>query len=362
MARFIGFIVFSIICLGAFIYHKFATLYTGRSVEVMTTTPQYRVIIPTLSLPGEVKFEETRILYAKASGWLSLFVKPGEEIKKGTLLGRIKLDEQLRAEYERQSIEYSQKISELEAKAKSCLEKLKDTEKFYELGVISKCELETSKEEVARITAELRNTKVAYDFLKLQYHPERFQIKAPINCRVIELLVEDGAPVSEKMPILKIGAVDKIKIEAKVSSYDLIAIKKAKRIIVKPEFMPTTAVEGELVYLSPFADTKGNFALEVKLKGDFPVAQLTPGIAVFIEFQQQKSQKILTIPIEAIHKEADKDMVYIVKGDRAYAREVKCGISDEEFVEIKSGVSPDDEVVTTYYGELLDKVKIIKLK
>ena len=70
------------------------------------------------------------------------------------------------------------------------------------------------------------------------------------------------------------------------------------------------------------------------------------------------------IPAHAIVEETGKKKVFVVTGGKAVSRMVEIGISQEGWVQIKSGLAEDDSliVVGQYLVKNNEPVKIVSLK
>jgi HlyD family secretion protein len=108
----------------------------------------------------------------------------------------------------------------------------------------------------------------------------------------------------------------------------------------------------------------------VKVLLDKPDLRVKPGMTAKVEITTARAENVLALPQQALQtrwldaksKEVDRKegdtsqreitAVYLEKDGKAVRREVKGGIHDELWSEIKEGLSEGEEVITGPYKEL----------
>jgi len=86
---------------------------------------------------------------------------------------------------------------------------------------------------------------------------------------------------------------------------------------------------------------------EVDLKPEEVPQFLRSGMNASVEFMLQGKDNALLIPNEAVHKEKDRDFVYLKQdnGREPQAVSVKLGISDDKNIEVLSGINEGDRII-----------------
>jgi HlyD family secretion protein len=97
-----------------------------------------------------------------------------------------------------------------------------------------------------------------------------------------------------------------------------------------------------------------------------------PGMSASVDIQTNSKSNILTIPIQTVTTRADStekegkmvevdekivELVFVVSGDSARTREVITGIQDNKYIEIKEGLTAEDQVITAPYSAISRKLK-----
>jgi len=96
-----------------------------------------------------------------------------------------------------------------------------------------------------------------------------------------------------------------------------------------------------------------------------------PGMSASGEILTERLKNILTVPIQAVTTRAEdeddeksemKEVVFVNQGGFVFKKEVSLGIQDESYIEIKSGLSESDEIITDPFRvvnkELEDSLEI----
>jgi multidrug efflux pump subunit AcrA (membrane-fusion protein) len=79
---------------------------------------------------------------------------------------------------------------------------------------------------------------------------------------------------------------------------------------------------------------------------------LRPGLTAEVEILVNHLKDILSVPVAAVCEHEGKFLCYVKKGDTLERRSVVPGISNDKFVEIKSGLAAGDEVSLTPLSRL----------
>ena len=66
----------------------------------------------------------------------------------------------------------------------------------------------------------------------------------------------------------------------------------------------------------------------------------------------------IMIPVEAINADKDGDFLYVVEEGVIVRKPVICGITSDNYVEIKEGISEEDQIVLTAYTEIAEGMEV----
>ena len=93
----------------------------------------------------------------------------------------------------------------------------------------------------------------------------------------------------------------------------------------------------------------GLFMIKAKVNGN---EDLVSGIKVKLNMTTKHADNVMTLPIDAVYHESEKSFVYTYVNGRANKVYVETGLYDDEKIEIISGLTTDDQVITTWSSQL----------
>ncbi len=156
--------------------------------------------------------------------------------------------------------------------------------------------------------------------------------------------------------ILEIPDLSKMKVATSVNEVDIDRVRKGQPVEVSIEALPGTHLTGHITQIATLAHTddvteEKVFAVTVTL--DSTVQQLKPGMSATCKIVTDRLKNVLTVPVEAVFEKDGKSVVYVLT-PRPKPRDVVLGPTNKDFVVIKSGLKPGEEV------SLLDPTKPIR--
>lgn len=82
--------------------------------------------------------------------------------------------------------------------------------------------------------------------------------------------------------------------------------------------------------------------------------RLITGTSVKLTLATQRAQNVMTIPVDSVYYESQKAYVYCMEGGKAVRTQIETGIANAESVEVKSGLTKDSQIITTWAAQLKD--------
>jgi membrane fusion protein (multidrug efflux system) len=274
---------------------------------------------------GTVMANEEVQLRPEISGKLiSIFFKEGSYVTKGTLLAKI-FDEDLKAQ-----------LKKLELQLKLAEAREKRLKGLLEIKGVSEEEYYTAENELATIATDM-------DYTKAQI--SKTEIVAPFSGKIGLKNVSEGSFVTNADVIATMQQLDLLKIDFTV-----------------PEKYASLIVVGDTVHFrvasSPDQFSAAVYAIEPRI--DPQTRNITvraiyrnsktaiyPGAFAKIELIASKKQSSLLIPTEAVIPELNGTKIFICKNGKATPIKVETGTRTESDVDILSGITAGDTVITT---------------
>ncbi len=173
-------------------------------------------------------------------------------------------------------------------------------------------------------------------------------IIAPIDGQVIVKSVQPGQTVTPVDPIVVLS--DRLIVEAQVDETDVGKIKQGQQATITLDAYPdieVNATVGHIYYESQVVNNVTIYKVDI-LPEKVPDV-FRSGMSANVRVIEQKKENVLTIPLEAVKKgkKSEGDFVLVSQGKnkKPEKREVKLGISDENNVEVVSGIDEEDVLV-----------------
>lgn len=92
-----------------------------------------------------------------------------------------------------------------------------------------------------------------------------------------------------------------------------------------------------------------------KIKAELPEANaLATGTTVKVTVVSDRAENVMTVPVDAIYYDGGVGNVYLYEDGTIHKVEVEVGLYDSELAEIKSGLTGDEMVVSTWSSQLYE--------
>lgn len=163
-------------------------------------------------------------------------------------------------------------------------------------------------------------------------------------------------------PLIQLPDLSSLKATVNINEVDIAKIKKGLEVEIKPDAFSDSIFTGVVSSVANLAINKeGSSKIKV-----FPVEilinqtnkNLLPGLTVSCRILIEKIEDVLFIPLEALHNEAGKNIVY-KKTTGGYDKiEVETGERNSDFVVVIKGLEEKDKVALS--NPFLDKEKEAK--
>ncbi|MEZ4402133.1 MAG: efflux RND transporter periplasmic adaptor subunit [Kofleriaceae bacterium] len=174
---------------------------------------------------------------------------------------------------------------------------------------------------------------------------ENVPYPAPASGYVVENNLVEGASVAAGARLFRIAALDKIWVEADVFEPDLARIHRGDQATVTLDAQPGDAVTGKVALVYPYLDPAtrtGRVRVELPNRG----LGFKPDMFATVTFHVTLADRTLA-PASAVVYTGLRRLVFVdVGGGRLRPREVTTGARTADQIEIVTGLSPGDLVVT----------------
>ncbi|MBU1700112.1 MAG: efflux RND transporter periplasmic adaptor subunit [Candidatus Eisenbacteria bacterium] len=195
--------------------------------------------------------------------------------------------------------------------------------------------------ETARTAFE--NAEVALDQAKLQL--EYSNIRSPIDGVVMERHVERGDLVHSNDVVYVVADLEPLQARIRVPEKRMMQLCAGQQARITVDPAPDRVFPATVRMINPGVDPSSG---TVKVTLDVPSAGglLKPGMFATVRIVTDLRENTLIIPKKSLVLETDDDDVFAVRDGRAQRVRIKLGYTDGDRVEVLSGLTPDDRVIT----------------
>lgn len=258
---------------------------------------------------------------------------------------------------------YSSELADARTKytaAKAMLDahdrELQRAQKLVEIGAASRQELERIHAEHAAQTAEVDSARARLQLLGAaldepaqgKADSATITVVAPIDGIVTERLANTGLNVDPTVKLFSVVDLSNVWIVADVYEKDLGRVRVGAPATVSTAAYPGLSLSGRVSYIDPQLNTTTRTA-KARIEVANPRAELRLGMYTDVAIETGQDTSAISIPKAAIQNVADRQVVYVtVPGEptKFVEREVRLGNSSGDVVEVVSGLSARDTVVS----------------
>ncbi|TDI70386.1 MAG: efflux RND transporter periplasmic adaptor subunit [Bacteroidetes bacterium] len=375
--------------------------------EVLISKIELITIIETVAATGKIQPEIEVMLSSEVSGEIiELPVKEGQQVEKGDLLVRINPDLIQSALTQSQAGLQNVRamLSQAEAGLKNAKLSYDRNKALFEKGVISKSTWDGSVAEYEmaqanRESAYFNVKSAAANVKQTRDNLARTSIFAPMNGTISKLSVELGERVvgTAQMAgteIMRVANLSNMEVEVDVNENDIVKVTIGDSTIVEVDAYLKREFKGIVTEIANSAETAlsvdqvTNFKVKVRIlpasyqdltegKPEY-FSPFRPGMTATVDIITDKRENIIGVPISAIlvklpsdtiskkkgkvrgKASADEEKfeaVFVNNGGEAELKVVTTGIQDDSNIEITSGLTENDIVITGPYNLVTKKLK-----
>lgn len=295
---------------------------------VVVQHPQKRVMQLAVRNAATIEATVQVKLSAQSSGILQdLRVQEGDQVKAGQLLARIKKEAQS-ASVRRAKTNLSQAQREL-ARVSALAKK----------GVVGRQELDQAKDRVdlARLDIRDRGRDLA-----------NTKVTTPTGGVVTQRAAQAGDYVGAGQTLLEITDFSTLVARVHVAERELDRIAVGQPVIVVGKAALGRRAEGKILRIAPTVDAAtGTVKVTVGLPPQAlaKASDFRPGMYAEVTIKIQERQGVLALPKSAVLHEEGRATVMVNQEGKAKRVTVTLGQRDGDWVEVRGGVNPGDEVI-----------------
>ncbi len=268
--------------------------------------------------------EEVQLMSEVGGKIVKIFFREGSIVKEGDMLVKIN-DSELQAQLTREKFRLKL-LQENEFRQKKLLEKEAISQADYD---VSLNELNVIKAETELINAQIAKT----------------EIRAPFNGVIGLKYVSEGSYVTPSTVIASLQNINPIKIDFSIPEKYASLVKRGDNVNFKVTGDEKTYT-GKIYAIEPKIDP---ISRTLKIRGIYNNTgnNIFPGSFADVELVLKEIDDAIMIPTHALVPELKGQKVFLYKNGKAFSQSVETGIRNQETVQITSGLSNKDTLITT---------------
>ena len=261
---------------------------------------------------------------AKTSGVaLQVMAEVGQEVRAGQVLVRLDSDRAVL-----QAAQTAAQMRKLEANYNRSLQ-------------LSKQQL-VSANDIDQLKFDLENIRAANRLANLEL--SYANVVAPISGVIAERSIKTGNFVQINSPIFRIVDTSRLEATLNVPERELATLKPGLPVQLLVDALPGRPFLGRVDRVAPVIDSgSGTFRVICAFESG---GLLQPGMFGRVKIDYDQRADAMVIPRSALLDDENDPAVYTVRSGKAARASIKLGYYDGEWVEVRSGLTLGDRVVT----------------
>jgi macrolide-specific efflux system membrane fusion protein len=177
---------------------------------------------------------------------------------------------------------------------------------------------------------------------------------APIDGDVIVRAVEPGQTVTSADPVVVLS--DRLIVKAQVDETDIGRVQLKQGAMISLDAYPEHKVKASVDHISYESKLVNNVNIyEVDILPEKIPKVFRSGMTANVNIIEEARQNILRLPLSAIRRSEEGTFVMIKGNSKSNLKRIETGLSDDEYVEITSGLDGEETILVEKSGTTLPK-------
>lgn len=215
--------------------------------------------------------------------------------------------------------------------------------------------LEKLKEEGSVV--EKGDTVAYVDRDEVGFKFEKAPVESPLSGIIGRVYVDIGSSVTPQTPVALVVRMDNVKIDFNIPEKYLSEIMLGQIARVSVDAYAGEIFKGEVSKISPVLDMDTRTApAEIAINNN--KHKLKSGMFARVSLIIEEEKSVPVILKEAIIGREPDTYVFTVRDGKAFLKKVSLGLRQNEYLEVKEGLEPGDQVVVMGQQRLKDGVSV----
>lgn len=307
-------------------------------VPVETSAPVRGDIVATYTGTAPIEaFAEADVI-AKVDGEVrELHVEEGDMVSKDQVLATLDGD-RLRLE-----------LSESQARLRKMQRDFQRNKELQDKGLISEGDFEKIRYDLEALQASFNLASLELDYT---------QIRAPIDGVVSERYLKLGNTIRTGDPVFRVTGLDPLVAYMFVPEREFRQIAAGQPVQIEIDALPGAPVTTTVTRISPIVDPDtGTFKITIEIGS--AAQRIKPGMFGRMSIIYDKHENVLQVPRSSIIESTGESTVFVVEDGAGIRKQVETGFSSNGMVEITSGLTDGERVITVGHVGLKNEAKVV---
>lgn len=312
-------------------WHTYSVQKSTKTAAVQQAMPAGRGDVEaTVSATGTISAVNSVDISSRVTGLIKeLRVKENDYVKAGDVL--VVLDDTtLRAQ-----------VAQYQAQLANYGAVYERSQKLFAVGGESAQQLESDR-------TNYLVAKSNYDNFSSQLN--YYVITAPIDGMVIGKPTPAGQTVAQGIStpqvIMNIADMSRMQIKVMVDETDIGKVKAGQSVSFTVDAYTNKTFTGKVTSISKSATTTSNVVYyPVYVDVDAAEGLLFPTMTARVTIHVGESKNVLVVPLAAVKEDKGQKFIQVLVQNKTENRPVKTGLSDDEKIEIQSGIQEGDAII-----------------
>ena len=339
-------------------------------ITYTTEQPSTQTIVVKTMATGSIVPKEEVLIKPNISGVVEeVFIEAGEYVKSGDLIAKIRVIPNVSsltsAKNNIASNQTALQTAEINFKTQQAIY---DRQKsLFEKGVVSANDFDAinntylqAKQSVEQARINLNQARQNYDIIKTGTtsglgNIAQTQVRATVSGMVLDVPIKEGNQVieannfNEGTSIASLADIKKMIFEGKIDESEVGKIKEGLPLEITVGAIENEKFDAVLDYIAPKGVAE-NGAIQFAIKGSLKNIEATfirAGLSANASIILDKAENVLVIKEALVQYDpkTKKPFVEVAVGDQQFERrDIELGISNGIFVQVKNGLSKDDNI------------------
>jgi membrane fusion protein (multidrug efflux system) len=268
--------------------------------------------------------EEVEIRSEISGQVMKILFTEGTRVKKGDLLVKIN-DDELLAQLQKQQSQRS--LAE---------DIFKRRKQLYDNSLISSEDFEKARNDLESIEAEIKLIKARIS---------KTELRASFDGEIGLRYVSEGSFVNSSTRITTLQSLASVKIDFSIPEKYASIVRKGSPVtftVIGSDEMFTGTIYAVEPKIDPVTRT-----VQIRARSENVRGTLMPGAFAQVRLLLERIPDAMMVPSEAVIPEMDGQKVFVAVDGKAQSKKVTTGIRTENLVQITSGLTVGDTVITT---------------